>query len=114
MPLGQSANPDALKALKKLSSQLDTATDASEATTTKVRRARRAAETVKRAIRLQQRPRAAEGVRKRAHDRYTEDGKSKAAVELGRKGGAATAKTLTRRQRSALAVKAANTRWNQR
>ncbi len=42
----------------------------------------------------------------------TDDGKSKAAVELGRKGGAARAKTLTRKQRSALAMKAAKTRWN--
>jgi hypothetical protein len=31
---------------------------------------------------------------------------------LGRKGGAARAKTLTRKQRSSLAMKAAKTRWN--
>ena len=41
----------------------------------------------------------------------TEDGKSKAAVELGRKGGAARAKTLSATKRSAIAKKAARARW---
>ena len=107
-----SKNPDALKQLEQLSDQLDTAQDASEATTKDVQHARRTAETVKRAVRLLQHPDSTKRTRKRSKDRYTEDGKSKAAVELGRKGGAARAKTLTRQQRSALATKAAKTRWN--
>jgi hypothetical protein len=37
----------------------------------------------------------------------TEDGKSKAAVELGRRGGAARAAALSPKQRSAIARKAA-------
>ena len=41
----------------------------------------------------------------------TEDGKSKAAVELGRKGGQARAKKLTTKQRSDIAKKAAKVRW---
>src|ERR1700682_5714941 len=100
-------NPGALKKLEKLSDQLDTAMDASEATTEEVRDARRTAEKIKRDVRVQQPPDDTERKRKRSKDRYTHDGKSKAAVELGRKGGAARAKTLTRRQRSALAMKAA-------
>ncbi len=107
-------NPNALKKLKKLSDQLDTAEDASEATTKKVQLARRTAKKVKRDLRLQQNPNPTKGRRQRSKDRYTKDGKSKAAVELGRKGGAARAKTLTRRQRSAVAIKAAKTRWNRR
>ena len=105
-------NSEALKKLEKLSNQLDTAKDASAATTKEVQHARQTAEKVKRNVRLQQRAGYTEGKRKRSKDRYTEDGKSKAAVELGRKGGAARAKTLTRQQRSALAVKAAKSRWN--
>jgi hypothetical protein len=112
VPQRQSTNRDPLKTLDKLSHQLDTATDASEATTKEVQHARRTAEKVKRDVRLQQRPVDPNRKRKRSHDRYTEDGKSKAAVELGRKGGAARAKTLTRKQRSSLAMKAAKTRWN--
>ena len=104
-------NPDALKKLEKLSDQLDTAKDASEATTKEVQHARRIAENVKRDVRLQH-PDSTKRKRKRSKDRYTKDGKSKAAVELGQKGGAARAKTLTRQQRSALARKAAKTRWN--
>jgi hypothetical protein len=107
-------NPNALKQLETLSDQLDTAEDASAATTKEVQHARRTAEKVKRDVRLQQRADYTEGKRKRSKDRYTEDGKSKAAVELGRKGGAARAKTLTRQRRSALATKAAKTRWNRR
>ncbi len=40
-----------------------------------------------------------------------EDGKSKAAVELGRKGGAARAKKLSKKRRSEIAKKAAAKRW---
>ena len=41
----------------------------------------------------------------------TEDGKSKAAVELGRKGGAARAKSLSARRRREIAKRAADARW---
>jgi hypothetical protein len=41
----------------------------------------------------------------------TEDGKNKAAVELGRKGGLARAKGLSTKKRRAIAKKAALTRW---
>ncbi len=41
-----------------------------------------------------------------------DDGKNKAAVELGRKGGAARAKKLTKEQRSEIARKAAAARWS--
>jgi hypothetical protein len=41
----------------------------------------------------------------------TKDGKSKAAVEFGRKGGAARAKTLSATKRRAIAKKAARARW---
>lgn len=41
-----------------------------------------------------------------------EDGKDKAAKALGRKGGAARAKKLTKEQRSEIARKAAAKRWN--
>lgn len=41
----------------------------------------------------------------------TEDGKNKAAVALGRKGGAARAKKLSREQRAEIARKAAAKRW---
>ncbi len=41
----------------------------------------------------------------------TDDGKSKAAVELGRKGGLARAKSVKRADRVKIARKAANTRW---
>ena len=44
-------------------------------------------------------------------EELTEDGKNKAAVELGRKGGAARAKKLTKEQRSEIARKAAEKRW---
>jgi len=40
-----------------------------------------------------------------------DDGKNKADVELGRKGGAARAKSLTKKQRSEIAKKAAEKRW---
>ena len=41
-----------------------------------------------------------------------DDGKNKAAVELGRKGGAARAQKLTKKQRSEIAKKAAAARWS--
>lgn len=41
----------------------------------------------------------------------TEDGKSRAAVELGRRGGAARAKSLSKKKRLAIARKAAAARW---
>lgn len=41
----------------------------------------------------------------------TEDGKSKAAVELGRKGGLARAESLSAKKRRDIAKKAAKTRW---
>jgi hypothetical protein len=44
----------------------------------------------------------------------TEDGKSKAAVELGRKGGTARAKTLSARKRREIALKAASARWRRK
>ncbi len=105
-------NPGTLKKLEKLSGQLDRAKDASEATTTEVQRARRTVEHVEHDVRLRQNPNSTKGKPERSKDRRTQDGKSKAAVELGRKGGAATAKTLTPHQRSALAKKAAKARWN--
>jgi hypothetical protein len=95
-----------LKALEKLSDQLDSAqesseatTKSSEATTKEVQRARQTTEKVQRDVQ-----------RKRLKP-YTTDGKSKAAVELGRKGGAARAKKLTKQRRSAVAKKAAKARW---
>lgn len=42
----------------------------------------------------------------------TEDGKSKAAVELGRKGGRARAIVLPANKKSAIARNAARTRWS--
>ena len=42
----------------------------------------------------------------------TDDGKSKAAVELGRKGGKARAKKLSKKRRLEIAWKAAKARWN--
>jgi hypothetical protein len=97
--LASTQDNDALKKLEILSDQLDTAREASEATTKEVQHARRTTETMKRDVR-----------RKRPKP-YTKDGKSKAAVELGRKGGAARAKQLTQQERSAVAKKAAKTRW---
>jgi|SRR5579864_4008381 len=111
VPQPQPMNPAALRKLEKLSRQLDTAKDASEATTKGVQRARRTAEDAKRDVRRQQHP--GHTKRNRKHSKGgSDDGKSKSAVELGRKGGTATAKTLTRQQRSALASKAAKIRWN--
>ena len=44
-------------------------------------------------------------------DEQPDDGKNKAAQELGRKGGQARAKKLSGKQRSEIARKAAKTRW---
>lgn len=44
----------------------------------------------------------------------TEDGKSKAAVELGRKGGLARAKSMTKARRAEIGRKAARSRWRKR
>lgn len=44
-------------------------------------------------------------------DEKTDDGKDKAAVSLGRRGGKARAAKLAPRQRSAIAKKAAAKRW---
>jgi hypothetical protein len=41
-----------------------------------------------------------------------DDGKNKAAVELGRKGGAARAANLSKRNRIAIARRAAKARWS--
>jgi hypothetical protein len=41
----------------------------------------------------------------------TDDGKDKAAQELGRKGGAARAKSMTPERRAEIAKKAAASRW---
>ena len=101
-----------LKKLDKLSGQLDTAQDASEAATKEVQHARQTTEKVKHDVRQHQHLDDAKRKRKRSTHSSTKDGKSMAAVELGRKGGAARAKTLTKRQRSAVAKKAATTRWN--
>ncbi len=43
-----------------------------------------------------------------------DDGKNKAAVELGRKGGQARAKKLTSDERRQIAKKAAKARWKKR
>lgn len=45
------------------------------------------------------------------NEELTEDGKNKAAVELGRKGGAARARSLSSRKRREIAKKAAKARW---
>ena len=44
-------------------------------------------------------------------EKLTEDGKSKAAVELGRKGGLARAKSMNKAARVKIAKKAAKSRW---
>lgn len=44
----------------------------------------------------------------------TDDGKSKAAVELGRKGGLARAKSVSKARRAQIARNAAKKRWAER
>ena len=46
-------------------------------------------------------------------DETTDDGKNKAAQELGRMGGQARAKKLSKKQRVEIARKAAKTRWGE-
>lgn len=46
-------------------------------------------------------------------DEISDDGKDKAAQALGKKGGAARAKALSKKQRSEIAKKAAAARWEQ-
>ncbi len=46
-----------------------------------------------------------------AEEEYDEDGKNKAAVELGRKGGAARAAKLSKKRRTEIARNAAAARW---
>ncbi|MBP5857839.1 hypothetical protein KAJ83_12535 [Marivibrio halodurans] len=46
-----------------------------------------------------------------AEEEYDDDGKNKAAQELGRKGGASRAKKLTAERRSEIAKNAATRRW---
>ena len=47
-------------------------------------------------------------------DELTEDGKNKAAVELGRKGGQARAAKLSKKRRAEIAKVAAASRWAQK
>ena len=106
------SKPATLKKLEKLTDELDAAKDASEATTKEVQHARRTTQNVKHDLRLQLHADHAKLKRKRSKDGNTKDGKSTAAVELGQKGGAARARTLSPKQRSAVAKKAARSRWN--
>ena len=46
-----------------------------------------------------------------AEEAFVDDGKNKAAVELGRRGGKSRAEKLTSEQRSEIARKAASKRW---
>ena len=46
-----------------------------------------------------------------AEEQFVHDGKSKAAVELGRRGGKSRAEKLTSEQRSEIAQVAAQARW---
>jgi hypothetical protein len=47
-------------------------------------------------------------------EELTEDGKSNAAQELGKKGGAARARALTDAQKRDIAKKGADARWNKK
>jgi len=49
-----------------------------------------------------------------AESGITDDGKDKAAVALGRKGGAARAKSLSAQKRRDIAKRAATSRWKRR
>jgi hypothetical protein len=112
--LASAQDNDTLKKLDKLSDQLDTAKDASEAATKEVRHARQTTEKVKHDVRQRQHFADMKLKGRGPKPANIVGGKSKAAVELGRKGGAARAKTLTQQQRSAVAKKAAKTRWSRR
>jgi len=106
------SNPATLKKLEKLTDELDAAKDAFEATTNEVQHVRRTTQNVKRDLRLRLHSDHADLKRRSSKHGNTKDGKSKAAVELGKKGGAARARTLSPKQRSALAKKAAKSRWS--
>jgi seryl-tRNA synthetase len=106
------STPATLKKLEKLTDELDAAKDASEATTKEVQHARRTTQHVKHDLRLKLQADHTVRYRKRSKNGSTKDGKSKAAVELGQKGGAARARTLSPKQRSAVAKKAARSRWS--
>jgi hypothetical protein len=110
--LQRQSTPAALKKLERLTDELDAAKDASEATTKEVQHARRTTQHVKHDLRLQLHAEHAKLKRRRSQGGNTKDGKSEAAVELGQKGGAARARTLSPKQRSALATKAARSRWS--
>jgi len=107
--LQRQTNPT-LKKLKKLSDELDTAERTSEATTKEVRHARRTTQSVKLDVRRQLHT-AHVGRKRKGALKRSRAGKNKAAVELGQKGGRARARTMTPKQRSVLAEKAANARW---
>ena len=47
-----------------------------------------------------------------AQEEYDDEGKNKAAVELGRKGGKARAAKMTAKRRKEIAQKAAQKRWD--
>ncbi len=47
-------------------------------------------------------------------EKYTKDGKNKAAFELGRRGGKARAEKLSPEKRHAIAKRAAEARWSKR
>ena len=47
-----------------------------------------------------------------AEEEYDEEGKNKAAVELGRKGGKARAAKMTAKRRKEIAQKAAQIKWD--
>ena len=49
-----------------------------------------------------------------AEEEFDDDGKNKAAVELGRKGGKARSEKMTPERRSEIARKAAAARWKSR
>ena len=103
-----------LNKLEKLSGELDTAKRTSEATTKEVQHARRMTQSVKLDVRRQVHTAHVGRLgrqKKASKKRSTRAGRNKAAVELGQKGGEARARTLTPKQRSVLAAKAANARW---
>ena len=108
--LQRQTNPT-LKKLEKLSGELDTAKRTSEATTKEVQHARRMTQSVKLDVRRQVHTAHVGRQKRSSKKRSTRAGRNKAAVELGQKGGEARARTLTPKQRSVLAAKAANARW---
>jgi len=69
---------------------------------------KRPADVIGNAVRVME---IATGQREEEYDK-TEDGKSKAAVELGRKGGKARAKSMSAEKRREIARRAAAKRWS--